>query len=166
MKTFIALALTFAALASAQTVTITMTGVSPAVLTDINTVWLQQKGPQIGITSAPLDAVSTSVTVTVNQATLSAAQPMPAVGSTVLIGSEPMPVTAVSGLVLTLSRGTFPPLNVLSTHLTGETIAVLVYSSPWVFLTVPIRQWAIGLAQGLGAASATFGTTVTGAVSQ
>jgi hypothetical protein len=165
MKTLITLALTFAALASAQTVTITMTGVSPAVISDINTAWLLQKGPQIGITSAPLDGVATSVTVTVNQATLSAAQPMPAVGATVLLGSEPMPVTAVSGLVLTLTRGAFPPLNVLTAHPAGETISVLAYTSPWTFLTVPIRQWAIGLAQGLGAASAAFGTTVTGTVS-
>ena len=144
-------------------INLTLSGVSPTVLADINTYWLSQIGAHVGTSGANLDATTTNVVVTVSQALLPAAQPLPAAGTSVLIGAEPMLITGADGLTLTLQRGVFPE-NAMVAHAIGEAVTPMLYQSGFQMCTVPLRSWFLSIAQQLGAQSATLGATVTGSI--
>lgn len=167
MKTLFS-ALLFTMALSAQTVTVTFSGFQPAVLTDINQHWLNQAGPVFGASSAALDATTASVTVVVSQASLSALQPIPAVGQSILCDGEPMTVTGISmQYTLTLGRGVFP-IDQLIAHPNGcSALTTLTYVNPWQMMVAEaIRPWAEGLTNQLGSKSVTFGVMATGAITQ
>jgi hypothetical protein len=162
----IALALLAAAIGSSQTVTtISFTGVAPSVLLDFNTYWLDQSGPSIGTLTGALDASTTTVTITLDQSGLSSAQPMPKVGQSIILLAtrEPMLVTGVDGLTLTLKRGESPQ-SPLVAHSAGESIAILRYASGWAIVEEVLRAKMQEIAISLGVRSRTFGATVTGTI--
>lgn len=164
MKTLLTFALVFAGIAGAQTVSISITGVSPAVIADIRTHWLDQTGASAGTIGAAIDASTTSVTVAISQASLSAAQPLPVAGQSVLIDGEPMVTASVSGTNVTFTRGTLP-MATLQAHAAGASISILKYSDPWQMLvTEAIRPWVQGVISSLGARSMALGASVTGTV--
>jgi hypothetical protein len=161
----ITLALCCAALASAQTINVTISGVSPSIVADLNTHWLDQIALAGNVVGA-IDGTSSTVTITISQSLLSAQAAMPTVGQTVLIGQEPMSCTAAAGGSYTLQRAVFP-LTVLTAHAAGATISILRYASPWDMLSAEaLRPWLQGVITQLGTRSATLGATVSGSISQ
>jgi hypothetical protein len=118
------------------------------------------------VTSGAIDGTSSAITVTVSQATLSAAVPLPAAGQAVLCENEPMVVTSVTGLTLGLLRGTLP-LATLAAHAGAVNLVTLKYPTPWEMMKEEaIVPWFLNIITGLGAKSATLGATAAGAVTQ
>jgi hypothetical protein len=166
MRNLLTSALFCATLLEAQTVNVAITGVSPTVLADIQTHWLDQASGPVATAVEAIDATSTSITVTLSQATLSAQAALPAAGQTVLLGGEAMSVGTTVGNSCTLLRGTLPG-TVPIAHAAGASIFVLRYKSPWEMLaTEALRPWMQGVIQQLGARSMTLGGTATGVVTQ
>ena len=159
--------LSFSAALPAQTATVNLTvTVSAAVLTDINTHWLDQTSGSLGTLAAPIALTDTTVT-------LSSALPVP-VGSAILVGSEPMTVQSVAGAVLTVTRGqsqmtptgaTQFPTAAPATHDSGAEVFYLKYTTPWAMLSQEaLLDWAQSIAKQLGARSATFANSANGSV--
>jgi hypothetical protein len=152
---------------STQTVTLNVTMAAP-VLADIHQHWLDQALQQMGTITGALDASTASVSIAVSQVTLSQAAPLFKVGDAARIGMEPCTVTAVSGeagsQTITCTRNEYP-LSPMAVHEAGTSIYLLRYPTPWDMLVIEsLQPYAIQITQGLGARSATFGATITGAL--
>jgi hypothetical protein len=172
MKTLRILAITmlasFALVAqTTQTVNLAVTMSAP-VLADIHQHWLDQTIQQMGTITGALDDSTASVSIAVSQATLSQAAPAYKVGDAALIGTEPCTVTAVSGdagsQTITCTRNEYP-LSPMAAHDAGTPIYLMHYPTPWEMLVAEsLRPYAIQITQALGARSATFGASITGAL--
>jgi hypothetical protein len=163
MKTLF-ISLIFAAAALAQTVTVSIASVSPGVIADIHTHWLDQVSPQTGVIVEAMDATPGPVTVTISQATLTASSPMPRVGQTLLFAGEVAPIVAVSGLSITIARGAVTNSGIAA-HSAGAAVYVLRHASPWEMVaTEALRPWMQSVIQQLGARSVTLGGIASGSV--
>jgi len=148
---------------------------SASVVIDLNSVWLMSYSGPVGFLTA--DVGSSDTTVTLNVAPV---EPEPGltvqqalqVGSSILIGNEPVVVTAIAGAVVTVSRyaAAFPFLQMLpsqpaTTHSTGDSVYLLTYHDPWFMLSInALLPYAQKVVIGLGGNSATFGSSVVGAL--
>ena len=148
-----------AGIASGQTITLTVGGVSPSVIADLGQAWKDKAGPVIGTTSAAIDAAND--TITLDQTKLTAAPAMPKVGDTVLVDSEPCMVKSV-GDTLTLDRGKFEkPVA----HPAGSPVVVLRYRTPYEMIVAEaLLPYVQGTINALGTRSATLGARVTGSI--
>jgi hypothetical protein len=138
---------------------------SAAVVIDLNTVWLQHWGATAGTLQSAVADGDTTLTL----------QRVPdlAVGAAILVDNEPMTVSGVAGSTLTVARyaTAFPFLAALPTpptsaHAAGASVYVLNFATPWEMIAnLALRPWTQQMVNGLGAASATFGTFVSGSLS-
>ncbi|HXJ41817.1 MAG TPA: hypothetical protein VNH18_21245 [Bryobacteraceae bacterium] len=166
MKALLTLTFALAGLAcgQTQTINISISGVSPAVIADVATHWKDQAGPSIG--TITFDISDTDTIITIDQAALSAAPTMPRVGDTVMIASEPCTVTEIADKVLTLDRGKFDTARP-STHPAGSTVTVMKYRTAYEMM---IAEWFLPGVQSimnqLGPRSATLGARITGSITQ
>jgi hypothetical protein len=149
----------FPALLPAQQVTASVSFTFPqTVLQDIFTHWTDQTISASGVLSTPI--ANTDTTVVLSQVSNIVA------GSVILIDSEPMSVTQVSGTTLVVTRGAaVAPLTVAIAHSANAPIHVLKYASPWSMLaTEAVLPWAHQITNVLGSRSATFSYSATGTV--
>lgn len=161
MKTLLALSF-FAASAFAQTTATATIAVtfSQSVLADLNTHWLDQAA-NIGATAADLDATTASITLSFQMpvtATL-------AVGNTLLIGSEPMPITSIPDAQhVVVQRGLFNT-NPMAAHAFGSTVFVLKYQTPFdMIASEALRPYTLKVVDALGPRSMTFRAAASGSV--
>ena len=133
---------------------------------DLNTIWLQNYTGQIATLGAPVAATDTAIILEAAPAT-----PFP-LNVSVLIDGEPMLVTAVTGYVLTVSRGVaaYPFLAALgldppSAHANGASVCQLLYTRPWdMLLNQALRPWVQQQVIALGGRSVTFGAMASGSI--
>lgn len=164
----IAITLICATLAGAQSLTLTLSGVSAANLLDARTHWIDQASAVAGSTTLDMDATTATVTVTLTRTAAQQLFPIPIVGQSVVIGGEPMACSGVNGLTLTLQRGTLPMTSTLmAVHTAGTPVLILKYANPWdVLNNEAIRVWMARIAAQLGSRSATFAGVATGTLNQ
>lgn len=145
------------------TATISLT-LSPPVVGDINTHWTD-------LASGPACFLGADVADGQTAIVVSDASPL-AVGSTILVGNDPMAVTAISGNTLTVARyqTAFPYMGMLSAppitaHANGAAVMLLRYSDPWTLIAQEaLRPWAQQVVLGLGQRSSTFGSVASGSM--
>lgn len=145
------------------TATISLT-LSPPVVQDINTRWTDlANGPATHLAAAVADA-DTTLSV-VDASTI-------AVGSTILVGNDPMQVVSVAANTITVNRypAAFPYMGALSVppataHDLGAGVKVLQYPDPWTLIAQEaLRPWAQQVVLGLGQRSSTFGSVASGSM--
>lgn len=146
---------------------------SASVVMDLNTVWLSAYSGPIGLLAADVGAADPTMTLAIAPAEappgLNVQQALQ-VGSTILVGNEPVLVTAMAGAVLTATRyaAAFPFLELLpvqptTTHAAGKPVYLLTYHDPWFMISInALLPYAQQMVIGLGGNSATFGSSVTG----
>jgi hypothetical protein len=146
---------------------------SAAVVIDLNSVWLMTYSGPTAFLAADMGSSDTTITLTVApvepQPGLTVQQALQ-VGSSLLIGEEPVIVTAIAGAALTVTRyaTAFPfilmlPTQPTTTHSTGESVWLLTYHDPWYMLSInALLPYAQKVVIGLGGNSATFGSSVVG----
>jgi hypothetical protein len=146
-----------------MTITLSISDVSPAIIVDLHTRWLDHVGPLCATTVDPIDGVTAAVKVALSQAKLTSAQVLPAVGDSVLIGGETMVVTDATPGGVTLLRGTLPGAALVA-HDAGVAVQIMQFATPFDRIADPLRDWIYAETQALGARSAVFGGTVAGTV--
>jgi hypothetical protein len=138
-----------------------------SVTADINTHWMQQRTGSPGVLAGPVSPTDTTVTLTLEAGGglgFVALSP----GSTIVIDSEPMSVTAVDNAQITVTRNVGPmgAGQPAPSHETGTAAYLLRYRDPWVMIAdEALRPWAQQIVSSLGAHSATFGARTTGFLS-
>lgn len=147
---------------------------SPAVIQDIHTHWLAKTSGQVGILAAAMAATDTSFTLNAGAPSVipAGSSNQITVGSTVLIGNDPMQVTAIDGATYTVTRyaTAFPFMTMLpaqptTTHAAGDGVLVLTSPDPWTLIgNEALRPWAQQVVMGLGNQSATFGSLASGSL--